>query len=92
MPALQAKARFTMNKFKLIVAGVILLLVVIVLLQNTEAVETKILFLTITMPRVLLLLVTFILGFVGGLIAASQVLTGAGKSKAQRPNHNSQRA
>lgn len=92
MPALQAKARFTMNKFKLIVAGVILLLVVIVLLQNTEAVETKILFLTITMPRVLLLLVTFILGFVGGLIAASQVLTGAGKSEARRPNHNSQRA
>ncbi|MHC4706410.1 MAG: LapA family protein [Planctomycetota bacterium] len=81
-----------MNKFKLIVAGVILLLVVIVLLQNTEAVETKLLFLTITMPRVLLLLVTFILGFVGGLIAASHVLTEAGKSEAPGQNRSSQRA
>jgi len=81
-----------MNKFKLIVAGVILLLVVVVFLQNTEAVETKLLFLTITMPRVLLLVVTFILGFVGGLITASHVLTKAGKSEAHRQNQNSQRA
>ena len=81
-----------MNKFKLIVAVVILLLVVIVFLQNTEAVETKVLFLTITMPRVLLLVVTFIVGFVGGLITANHVLTRAGKSEVQSRNQNSQKA
>ncbi len=81
-----------MNKFKLIVAVVILLLVVIVFLQNTKAVETKLLFLTITMPRVLLLVVTFIVGFVGGLITANHVLTRAGKSEAQSRNQNGQKA
>ena len=81
-----------MNKVKLIVAAFILLLVVIVFLQNTEAVETKLLFLTITMPRVLLLVVTFILGFVGGLITANHVLARAGKSKAQSRNYGSQKA
>jgi uncharacterized integral membrane protein len=80
-----------MNKFKLIVAAVILLLIVIVFLQNTEAVETKLLFLTITMPRVLLLVVTFILGFVGGLIMANHVLTKAGKSEAQYRNQSDQK-
>ena len=81
-----------MNKFKLIVAVVILLLVVIVFLQNTEAVETKLLFLTITMPRVLLLVVTFIVGFVGGLITANHVLTKAGKSEAQSRNQSNEKA
>lgn len=80
-----------MNKFKLIVAVVILLLVIIVFLQNTEAVETKLLFLTITMPRVLLLAVTFILGFVGGLITANHVLAKDSKSEAQYRNQSNQK-
>jgi len=70
-----------MKKVKVIVVLVILLLVVIVLLQNTEAVETRLLFMTITMPRVLLLAVTFILGFVGGLIAASYILRKPAKTQ-----------
>jgi uncharacterized integral membrane protein len=81
-----------MNKFKLIVAVVILLLVVIVFLQNTQAVETKLLFLTITMPRVLLLVVTFIVGFVGGLITANHILTKAGRSEARHRNQSNQKA
>ena len=72
-----------MKKVKVIVVLVILLLVVIVFLQNTEAVETKLLFMTITMPRVLLLVVTFILGFVGGLITASYILRKPGKAQEQ---------
>ena len=60
---------------------VISLLTLIVFLQNTQAVETKFLFLTVTMPRVLLLFVTFILGFVGGLITASYVLRKPAKSR-----------
>jgi len=70
-----------MKKVKIITVVVILLLALIVFLQNTQAVETKFLFLTVTMPRVLLLFVTFVLGFVGGLITASYVLQKPAKSK-----------
>jgi len=70
-----------MKKAKIITIVVILLLALIVFLQNTQAVETKFLFLTVTMPRVLLLFVTFILGFVGGLITASYVLRKPAKSQ-----------
>jgi uncharacterized integral membrane protein len=63
-----------MKKAKIIAIVVILLLVLIVFLQNTQAVETKFLFMTVTMPRLLLLFVTFILGFVGGLITASYII------------------
>jgi uncharacterized integral membrane protein len=70
-----------MKKAKIITIVVILLLVLIVFLQNTQAVETKFLFMNVTMPRVLLLFVTFVLGFVGGLITASYVLRKPAKSK-----------
>ena len=70
-----------MKKAKIITIVVILLLTLIVFLQNTQAVETRVLFLTITMPRVLLLFVTFVLGFVGGLITASYVLRKPAKSQ-----------
>jgi len=63
-----------MKKAKVIAITIILLLALIVFLQNTKAVETKLLFLTITMPRVLLLMLTFIMGFIGGLITASYIL------------------
>jgi len=63
-----------MKKAKVVAIIIILLLALIVFLQNTQAVETKLLFLTITMPRVLLLMLTFIMGFIGGLITASYIL------------------
>jgi len=69
-----------MKKVKIITIAAILLLTLIVFLQNTQSVDTKFLFLTVTMPRVLLLLVTFVLGFVGGLITASYVLRKPAKS------------
>ena len=70
-----------MKKVKIIVIIVILLLALIVSLQNTEAVETKFLLMTVTMPRALLLLLTFTLGFVGGMITASFILKKSGKSQ-----------
>jgi len=70
-----------LKKVKIITIAAILLLTLIVFLQNTQSVETKFLFLTVTMPRVLLLLVTFVLGFVGGLITASYVLRKPAKSQ-----------
>jgi uncharacterized integral membrane protein len=70
-----------MKKAKIILIIVILLLALIVSLQNTEAVETKFLFMAVTMPRVLLLLLTFTLGFVGGIITASIILKKSSKSQ-----------
>lgn len=70
-----------MKKFKLVLIIIILLLALVVSLQNTEAVETKFLLNTIILPRVLLLLLTFTLGFVGGLITASFILKKPAKIK-----------
>ena len=39
------------SKIKVVAAAVVALLVLIVVLQNTEAVETKLLFVSVTMPR-----------------------------------------
>ena len=57
-----------MTKTRIILTIVMLSLAMIVFLQNTQEVETKLLFTTITMPRVLLLLLTFTLGLIVGLI------------------------
>jgi len=61
----------SMNKVKLVVLAVLIILAAIVILQNTKPVETYVLFATIEMPQTLLLLVTFLLGGVGGLIFAA---------------------
>jgi len=70
-----------MKKVKIVLIIIILLIALVVSLQNTEAVETRFLLATIKMPRVLLLMLTFILGFVGGLITASFILIKPAKSK-----------
>jgi len=70
-----------MKNFKIILIILILSLAVVAALQNKQEVETKFLFTTVTMPRVLLLLSTFTLGFFGGLITASLVRRKSGKSK-----------
>ncbi len=74
-----------MKKAKIIIIVVASLLALVVSLQNTEAVETKVLFTTITLPRVLLLILTFITGFIAGLITASQVLGKSRKPKTHAP-------
>jgi uncharacterized integral membrane protein len=58
-----------MKKFKIITIAVVLLLVLIVILQNTQSVETRLLFVKITMPRAFLLMLTFLFGFIAGLLA-----------------------
>ena len=70
-----------MKKVKIALIIIILLIALVVSLQNTEAVETKFLLATVTMPRVLLLLLTFTLGLVAGLITASIILRKPAKSK-----------
>ncbi|KPK45321.1 MAG: hypothetical protein AMJ65_00260 [Phycisphaerae bacterium SG8_4] len=69
-----------MKKAKIIVILVVSVLALVVSLQNTQAVETKLLFATVTMPRVLLLTLTFVGGFIVGLVTASQILGRSRKS------------
>ena len=56
-----------MGKIKLIVTVILTLLCLIVILQNTASVETRFLFVTITMPRAILLLITTTIGFLAGV-------------------------
>lgn len=56
-----------MSKLKIIIAGVGIILAMIIVLQNTESVETRLLFITLTMPRAALLGMTFFLGLLVGL-------------------------
>jgi len=73
-----------MKKAKVTVAVVISLLTLILILQNTQAVETKLLFMTVTMPRALLLLVTFVIGLAAGLIVMSFLMSKPSKPQEQQ--------
>ena len=71
-----------MNPTKRIAVGLLLLVAVIVALQNTEEVQTRILFASITMPRALLLLVTLTAGFLAG------AATGARLARPKKPTES----
>lgn len=75
-----------MKKVKMVIIVIISLLALIVFLQNTEVVETKLLFMRVAMPRALLLISTFIIGFVAGIITASLLLRKSGR-KETVPQH-----
>jgi uncharacterized integral membrane protein len=57
-----------MKKFKTITIAAVIVLVLIVILQNTQSVETKFLFVRVSMPRAFLLMLTFMFGFIAGLL------------------------
>jgi putative membrane protein len=59
-----------MNRFKMISIAVLTLLGIIIILQNTEQVETRLLFLSITMPRAILLMGTTLIGFALGILVS----------------------
>jgi uncharacterized integral membrane protein len=69
-----------MKNIKIVLITVVVSLSVVVALQNTQQVETKFLFTSITMPRVLLLLSALALGFVIGFITAGLLRRKPGKS------------
>jgi len=58
-----------MKNLRTVVIIVISLLVLIVVLQNTQSVDTKFLFVTVSMPRALLLFLTFLFGFIVGAVS-----------------------
>ena len=67
----------TMNKLKIVAIAVLALVVVIVVFQNTQAVETKLLFLTMTLPNAALLFGTLIIGFAIGVLTAGHIVSSA---------------
>jgi uncharacterized integral membrane protein len=56
------------SNLKLTGIALAVILVLVVILQNTEQVVTKLLWLEIPMPRAVLLLVTFLVGFGSGYL------------------------
>ena len=70
-----------MKNVKSIIILVVILLAIIVILQNTQSVETKILFVTVTMPRALLLIVTFLAGTTAGIFFMNHWLARSSKTK-----------
>ena len=70
-----------MKRVKLIAAGVIAVLLIIVIVQNREPVETRLLLATVQMPRAMLLAVTFLLGATVGFLAASYIAARRRKEK-----------
>lgn len=63
-----------MVKAKLIGVAIAILVIVVVVLQNTEPVETTILFARIVMPRAVLLFVTTAAGFGLGALVAVMIM------------------
>ena len=59
-----------MKRFKMISIAVLAVLGVIIILQNTEQVETRILFFSFTMRRAFLLMSTTLIGFALGILVA----------------------
>lgn len=59
-----------MSKAKLIIVGVLAAVVLIVLFQNRQSVDTQFLFFTVTMPRAILLATTAALGFTAGVVVS----------------------
>jgi uncharacterized integral membrane protein len=65
----------TISKLKIVAVAAIALVVVVVVLQNTQAVETKLLFFKVTMPNAALLFGTLIVGFAIGVLTAGHIVS-----------------
>jgi len=70
-----------MKRLKLIGALTAVLLSVIVILQNTQPVQTKFLLVTITMPNAVLLGIALLIGIAVGILVS---LTLSGKRKTRK--------
>jgi len=56
-----------------VAAVVIAAVVVIIVLQNTRPVETRLLFVTLAMPGAVLIALAFLAGFAAGVLAAGKL-------------------
>ncbi|MBU0741187.1 LapA family protein [bacterium] len=74
-----------MARVKLIAALVSVPVVLVIVLQNTQPVETKFLFATLTMPRTALLAITMLIGIGVGMLIALGL---SGKNPRITESHN----
>jgi len=74
-----------MKKLKLVGALTAIVLSVILILQNTQPVETTFLFLKITMPNAVLLGLTLLIGIALGILAALATSSRRDRKKKQKP-------
>jgi putative membrane protein len=63
----------TMQKVKLVILLVLAALAIVLVLQNTQSVDTRLFFVTVTMPRAALLMLTLLMGFICGILAVIAV-------------------
>ena len=68
-------------KLKIIAVLVLAVLAIVLVIQNTQAVVTRLLFVTVSMPLAALLALTLLIGFAAGLLVALKL----GKGRARRP-------
>ena len=71
------KRQDMMPKIRLIALLTLLLVTIVLILQNTHVVVTRLLFITVSMPLAALLALTLFIGFAGGVLTALM----AGKSR-----------
>lgn len=57
-----------MRKTKMVIAGIVAILLVIIIFQNLDTVSTRLLFARVEMPQAALLFLTAAAGFVLGLL------------------------
>ncbi len=68
-----------MRQSKLVIIAVLILLAAVVIFQNRESIETRVLFVSLVMSKSVLLLATLLVGFAVGLLSATRF--GAAKRK-----------
>lgn len=62
------------TKIKIAAVVILLIVVAIIAFQNRESVDTRLLFVTVTMPRAALLFVTLVIGFACGVLATWSIV------------------
>ena len=62
-----------MARIKMLIIAALVAVTLVVVLQNTDSVETKLLVTTITMPRALLITVAFLAGAICGILISTRV-------------------
>ena len=60
-------------KLKLVALLVLAVLAIVLVIQNTQAVATRLLFVTVSMPLAALLALTLLIGLAGGVLIALRV-------------------
>ena len=73
-----------MKRAKIAVAAIAVVLVIVLVLQNTQGVEATVLFYTGSMPLAALILLSFAVGVVAGLLTALSI-----RSKRKSPSKRS---